>query len=463
MVNSVRTFFVFKQMVMDRSIFELAKKYAFEYMEKVDNMDVFPQEKALAGLEMFDEALNEDPCSGQELLSMIHKYGSPATTAQTGGRYFGFVNGGAVPEALAAKWLSDVWDQNGGLFYTSAINAKFEEICESWLKDIFELPKETKAGFVSGTSTANLCAIAAARYRLLKNQGWDVNKDGLYGAPKVRIVAHEQVHSSIKKTFAVLGLGKANVEWVPSDDQGRMQIDKMPELDKNTLLILQAGNANTGSFDDFEAVCEVANNAGAWVHIDGAFGLWAQASKRLKYLTKGIDKATSWAVDGHKTLNAPYDSGIVLCRDSDALISAMQATGEYIVYSEKRDPMLFSTEMSKRARAIELWATMKALGKSGIDEMVTRFHLLAIMLKEELEKVGFQIINDVVFNQVLVYYKNDEKTEELLSKLQTSGEVWMGGSTWEGKSVIRVSICSLKTTKEDIRRTVNAFLSFKDV
>lgn len=441
-----------------KDIFEHAKKYAFEYIDTFESMDVFPQEEALKLLDHFDENLNTEPSSSTALLDQLHRYGAPNTTAQIGGRYFGFVNGGIVPAALAAKWIADVWDQNGGLYYTSAINAKLEQICERWLREIFDLPETTVAGFVSGTSTANLCAIATARYHVLKKLGWDVNEKGLAGSPSFRIIAHEQVHSSIKKTFALLGLGKANIEWVPSDDQGRMLIDRLPTLDHTCIVVLQAGNANTGSFDYFEEICEKANEADAWVHIDGAFGLWAAACPELNHLTRGIEKASSWAVDGHKTLNTPYDCGIVLCKEGDALISSMQATGEYIVYSEQRDAMLYSNEMSKRARAIELWATMKYLGKNGIAEMVQGFHTHARDLKSKLENAGFHIINDVVFNQVMVACDTDEMTEHCLQNLQSSGTLWLGGSRWNGRRVMRVSICSWYTTEADIDRTVDAFI-----
>ncbi|MEM9549008.1 MAG: aminotransferase class V-fold PLP-dependent enzyme [Bacteroidota bacterium] len=451
-----------RQELYSKKIFDQARAYAFDYIEGLVSMDVFPQKEALRLLSHFDEPFRTESTSTSEILKQLHLYGSPNTTAQIGGRYFGFVNGGAVPAALASKWLTDIWDQNGGLYYTSAINAKLEQVCELWLKEIFNLPNSTVAGFVSGTSTANLCAIAAARYHLLKKLEWDVNENGLAGSPPFRIIAHKQVHSSIKKTFALLGLGKKRIEWIPSDNHGRIRIDALPELDETCLIILQAGNVNTGAFDDFDKVCTKANKAGAWVHIDGAFGLWAAASQSLSHLTKGIEKATSWAVDGHKTLNTPYDCGIVLCKEKDALISAMQASGDYIVRSDKRESMFYSNEMSKRARAIELWATLKYLGKDGIDEMVTGFNTYALLLANKLKDYYFEIINDVVFNQVLIKGKTDEETNVCLKNLQESGTLWLGGSKWMGQDVIRVSICSWFTNEEDIEKTVEAFVRARD-
>ena len=438
---------------------ELAKKFAYEYLTQVQQMDAFPQADALAGLKHFDEALPKESTPAEDILKILHEYGSPATNGQVAGRYFGFVNGGIVPAALGAKWLSDAWDQNGGLFFTSPINSKLEQVCEQWLISLFGLPKETVAGFVSGTSMANLSALCAARYQLLKNQAWDINQDGLAGAPPIRILAHRQVHSSIKKTLAMLGYGYNNIEWLPADEQGRLIVSALPKLDHTCLILLQAGNVNTGAFDPFETVCELAQGTGAWIHIDGAFGLWAAATSELKVLTKGMERADSWAVDGHKTLNTPYDCGIVLCRHEEVLINALQATGAYIVYSENRDPILYGPEMSKRARGIELWATMKSLGRNGIDEMVTQFHILAKAIAQKLAKQGFEIVNEVVFNQVLVRLPKAEATQALLTNLQKSGVIWLGGTTWQEQPAIRISICSWKTTMADIDRAVATFVA----
>jgi len=443
--------------LQSKKLLKEAEKYAFDYLDNLDNMDVFPSQENLDRLSSFDEELEDQGGSAEKILQQLHDFGAPATVAQSGGRYFGFVNGSSIPVAMAAKWISDVWDQNGGLFYTSPINSKLESVCEKWLVGIFNLPNETVAGFVSGTSMANFCALAAARFYLIKKMGWDINEKGLMGAPAIRIIAHRQVHSSVKKTLVLLGFGKQNIEWVDSDDQGRMILEQMPKLDSSCLLILQAGNANTGSFDYFNSICDLALECDAWVHIDGAFGLWAAASKSLSHLTKGIEKASSWAVDGHKTLNTPYDSGIVLCKYPDALISAMQATGEYIVYSDFRDPMLYTSEMSKRSRAIELWVAMKYLGKQGIDTLVTQLYNQAIQIRNGLQDLDFEILNEVVFNQVLVAYKDAETTKAIVKYIQDSGQAWLGGSVWLGRTAIRISLCSWATTAEDIKKTLALF------
>ncbi|WP_395375224.1 pyridoxal phosphate-dependent decarboxylase family protein [Marinicella sp. W31] len=448
---------MFKDM-QDKSIFEQARAYAFEYADQVDTMRVYPTEESIQNLSALQENMPTESCDAEHVLNLLQKYAAPATVAQTAGRYFGFVNGGVIPAAVAAKWMTDMWDQCGGLYLTSPVNAVLESICEQWLKELFGLPEDTVAGFVTGTSMANLCALAAARYRLLKNVGWDVNAQGLNGAPQLKLIAHEHTHASIVKTLAMLGFGKENIHWVPSDEAGRIQVDAVPELDQQSVLILQAGNVNSGAFDPFTELCERAESAGAWVHVDGAFGLWAGASEELKYLTEGIHKATSWAVDGHKTLNTPYDCGIVLCRDHKAMITALQAHGDYLIYSDKRDPLLYTPEMSKRARAIELWATMKFLGRRGIDDMVTGFHALSKYIAQQLKKAGFRILNDVVFNQVLVACDDAEQTQKTLQYIQQSGTCWCGGSNWHGEPVIRISICSWATTADDVDQTVEAFI-----
>jgi glutamate/tyrosine decarboxylase-like PLP-dependent enzyme len=297
----------------NKNLFNQAKDYAFDYADKALGRNVFPTNEAIKGLMNFDEGLPEKPSHPSDILGQLHKYGSPATVSSIGGRYFGFVTGAAIPMSLATKWLSDIWDQNVPLYLTSPIASKLESVVENWLKQIFNMPQETVVGFVSGSSMAILCGLAAARYRILKRLGWDVNSKGLYNAPKVRVVAGMQAHGTVVKAVSILGLGKDNIEWVEVDGQGRIIPEKIPALDENTMLVLQAGNVNSGSFDFFDEICAKAQKAKTWVHIDGAIGLFAAGCEKLKYLTSGIEKAHSWSVDGHKTLNTPYDCGIVWC------------------------------------------------------------------------------------------------------------------------------------------------------
>ncbi|MDR3590799.1 MAG: pyridoxal-dependent decarboxylase [Negativicutes bacterium] len=450
---------IFRQQAEDWELFEQAKNYALDYMRTVLNRPVFPQQDAIEGLKAFRGRLPEGPADPHVILDKLHRFGSPATVAQTGGRYFGFVNGGVIPAALAAKWLGDVWDQNAALYVISPVVSVLEEVCEGWLVDLLGLPEGTAAGFVGGTSTATLCGLAAGRDYLLRRQGWDVNGQGLFGAPQIRVVLGEGAHSTVYKALSILGLGKDRLIRVAEDDQGRIRADELPELDPMTLLILQAGNVNSGAFDPFADICGKARTAGAWTHVDGAFGLWAAASPRLRYLTGGYEQADSWSADAHKTLNAPYDSGIIFCRHRDALSQALHMTGSYIVYSENRDGMLYTPDMSRRGRAVELWAALSALGRCGAAELVEDLQQKARYLAASLEREGFAIRNEVCFNQVLVSCGGAEATQKILDHIQGSGECWCGPAQWKGEKIIRISVCSYRTTAADLDRTVKAFVT----
>jgi glutamate/tyrosine decarboxylase-like PLP-dependent enzyme len=431
-----------------RDLFEQAKSFAYTYMESVTDRNVFPDDMAIKNLNVFDESLPMTSVNPDEILQQLHEYGSRATVAQTGGRYFGFVNGGAVPVALAAKWLADVWDQNAALYVISPIISQLETVCEKWMVDLLGLPTGTAAGFVGGTSTATLCGL--------------VNSDGLFGAPTLRVIVGEQAHATVFKALSLLGLGRARVEIVPVDDQGRIKVDDLPELDSSCLVIAQAGNVNSGAFDPLNEICDRARQANAWAHIDGAFGLWAAASRTQSYLTEGFEKADSWSVDGHKTLNTPYDCGMILCRDREALVSAMQASASYILYSEKRDGMHYAPDMSRRGRVVELWATLKFFGRDGVEDLIDRLCDHAERFAKQLQAEGFRILNDVVFNQVLVACDTPEFTKATLENIQRSGECWCGGAIWNSEPVIRISVCSWATTEADVERSVAAFVKARN-
>lgn len=446
------------QELKNKEVFKQVHQYTFDYIENIFERNVYPTEVALDNLSKFDEKLPANSTNAEDVLEQLNKYGSQATTATLGGRYFGFVCGSAVPVGLAAKNLATFWDQAPAMNVLSPIGSKLETVVEKWLLDLFNLPKKSSAGFVSGTSTANLCGLAAARYRILQKNNWDINKKGLINAPKIRIVTGKQTHSTILKAIGILGLGIDNIEWVDVDDQGRIIPELIPELDENTILILQAGNVNSGAFDNFDSICDKANKVNSWVHIDGAFGLWVNAVEKLKYLTKGIEKASSWAVDGHKTLNTPYDCGIVLCADQEAMTSALHMSGSYIIESKERDGMFYTPEMSRRARVVELWSILKYLGKNGIDDMILTMHKRAQQFAEEIKNIeGFYVDNDVVFNQVIVRCKSDTITEQVMKNVQELRDCWLGGSVWLGKKVMRVSICSWATTSNDISKSVISF------
>ena len=447
-----------KQQVEDKEIFELARRYAYDYLDTAAERNVFPTPETLQALTLFRESMPEQGRNPLEILDQLHRVGSPATVAQTGGRYFGFVNGGAIPAAVAVRWLTDVWDQNTALSVMSPVVSELETLCERWLVHLLGFPEGTVAGLVSGTSAAILCSLVAGRNHLLSRMGWDVNGRGLFGAPEIRVIVGEQAHASVFKVLSFIGLGRDRVVTVPADGQGRMIPGQVPRLDNTTLLILQAGNVNSGAFDPFEILCNSAREANAWVHVDGAFGLWAAACRNRAPLIRGMEQADSWSVDAHKTLNAPYDCGIVLCRRREALASAMQSSGSYILYSEHRDGMHYTPEMSRRARAVELWATLKTLGREGIDALVEGLCQRARQFAEGLQSRGFRVLNDVVFNQVLVACETPELTQKTLQAIQESGTCWCGGSVWGDEPVIRISVCSWATTPSDIERSVEAFV-----
>lgn len=442
----------------DGELFQRALDHALEYLKHISGRRVAPSGEAITALENFREPLPETIGEPFAIIDQLHELGSPGTMAQTGGRFFGLVNGGALPSSLATRILADAWDQNAVLHAISPVNAVIEEVCQNWLIDLLGLPAQTVAGFVSGTSMAIMCSLAAARWRLCEQYGFDFNTEGWRNAPNIRVVTGEQTHSTVMKAIALLGFGTAQVELVDVDEQGRLIAEKLPKLDDRTILILQAGNVNSGAFDPLRKICKVARQHKTWVHIDGAFGLWAAASKTLSHLTDGLELAQSWSVDAHKTLNVPYDSGLFLCADKDAAINALQNSGAYIMYSDKRDGMLFTPEMSRRARAIDLWGALKYLGRDGVDLMVSTLHERAVQFADELADAGFNVLNDVVFNQVLVSVGDEQKTHSIITHIQNSGEAWVGGSNWFGKPVIRMSVCSWATTQGDVTRSVQAFI-----
>ncbi len=443
----------------DKAAFEAAQAAAFDYLDTMLARPVAPGPDAIARLASFDEPLPEHGMAGTELIARLHRDGAPATVTTAGGRHFGLVTGAAIPAAVAARWLGDAWDQNAVLYRLSPIAAKLESVCERWLAQAFGLPDETVLGLVSGSSTAIFCGLAAGRQHLFGKRGWDVNARGLNGAPPLRVVASAHAHSTVLKAVALLGLGTDSIEWAEVDDQGRVRPDRLPALDPSTLLILQAGNVNGGGFDPFDPICGCARDAGAWVHVDGAFGLWAAASGRLAHLTRGMERADSWSADGHKTLNTPYGVGMVLCRRPAALAAAMQMSASYITLSDQREPMTYTPEMSRPARAIETWATLAFLGREGLDSLVWQLHERAVQMAGALGEAGFVIANDIVFNQLIVEVGDERTTRAMIAWLQDSGECWVGGATWFGRPIIRVSICSWATTRDDIARAAAAFVA----
>ena len=443
----------------DPALLDQARQYAREYAAGLQAMRAVPDASALRELVSMPRDLPADPTDPARVLELLHRAGSPATAATTGGRYFGFVNGGCLPAGMAARWLADTWDQNAAMQVMSPVAAALEDACERWIVDLLGLPAGTAAGFVGGTSVATLCGLAAGRDELLRRSGWDAGVRGLFGAPEIRVVLGEQAHASVSKALGLLGLGRDRVQRVPADAQGRMDPRRLPRLDGRTLLVLQAGNVNTGAFDPFEQIIPAAREAGAWTHVDGAFGLWAAASPRYRPLMAGAALADSWSADAHKTLNAPYDNGIVFVKSREALAAAMRSSGAYFVFGKERDPMLYTPDMSRRARGVDLWAVLLSLGKSGAAALVDGLCEMAALFGRRLASEGFTVLTDVVFNQVLVSCAGPEATRATLAGVQASGECWCGGTSWNGEPAIRISVCSFATEDSDVERSVRAFVS----
>jgi glutamate/tyrosine decarboxylase-like PLP-dependent enzyme len=448
-----------RRQASEMHLLDQARDHAAQYIAGMRAMRAVPDARAVQGLASLPTALPEEPMDPSRILDMLHRFGSPATVPYTGGRYFGFVNGGALPAALAARWLADTWDQNAAMHVMSPVSSSLETSCEKWLVSLLGLPEGTAAGLVGGTSIATMCGLAAGRDELLRRAGWDCGAQGLSGAPEIRVVVGEQAHGSVSKALGLLGLGRDRVERVPVDGQGRMLAGCLPRMDGRTLLILQAGNVNTGAFDPFADIIPAAREAGAWIHVDGAFGLWAAASPKLRHLTAGGELADSWSADAHKTLNAPYDCGVVFCRSREALAAAMRATGAYLVFSDERDGMVYSPDMSRRNRAVDVWAALLSLGRSGAAALVEELCGMAALFACRLAAEGFSIQNDVVFNQVLVTCSTPELTSRTLRNIQESGECWCGGTTWNGNPALRISVCSFATTSDDVERSVRAFVA----
>jgi glutamate/tyrosine decarboxylase-like PLP-dependent enzyme len=431
---------------------------AAEYLAGLGGRRVAPDADQVARLQALAGTLQEEPCDPPSVLVLLDDYGSPATVASAGGRYFGFVTGGTLPAALAANWLAGAWDQNAGLWIQSPVAAFLEEITAGWLRKIFWLPASCGVGFVTGATMANFSCLAAARHALLKRQGWNVEEQGLFGAPEIQVVVGNEVHASLLKALSLVGLGQKRVITVPVDEQGRMRADALPPLNDRTLVCIQAGNVNTGAFDPAEEICSRAHASGAWVHVDGAFGLWAAATPRRAHLLNGVSEADSWATDCHKWLNVPYDSGLAFVREADHLLSAMALSGAYLQFSDQRDGTQYTPEASRRARAVEIWAALKSLGTRGLAGMIERNCRLAERFALGLRQAGYAILNDVVLNQVLVSFGEAEITRRVIAGIQSDGTCWCGATQWQGRVAMRISVSSWATTEDDVDHSLAAIV-----
>ncbi len=378
----------------------------------------------------------------------------------TGPRFFGFVIGGSLPVTVASNWLSAAWDQNVGMHEVTPATATLERVAMSWMIDLFGLPADSAASFVTGATVANFTALAAARNRVYANVGWDVEADGLVGAPPVTILIGEEAHPTVFKSLGMLGFGRKRPIHIPVDNQGRMTVSELPAINGPTIVCTQAGNLNTGAFDPVGDICDAVKPHGAWVHVDGAFGLWAAASPALQHLCSGLQAADSWATDAHKWLNVPYDSGVAFVRDGAALKSAMSITADYLLMeSEFRNPSDFTPELSRRARGVDVWAALKSLGREGVAEMIDRCCSHARRFADRLQAAGFDILNDVVLNQVLVSFGGDATTKRIIAEIQEDGTCWCGSTLWQGHTAMRISVSNWSTTVADVDESLDAILA----
>ena len=436
-----------------------AAQRASRYLETLPHRAVRPDAVALARLAELDQPLPEGSQDAAQVLRRLDEIGSPATFATSGGRFFGYVIGGTLPVAMAADWLTAAWDQNAAHPSAAPGAAAFEASALRWLLELFDLPRDAAGAFVTGATSANLCALAAARHAVLARAGWDVEADGLFGAPPITVLVGDEVHPTLVKALGVLGLGRQRVVRVPVDAQGRLRAERLPRLSGPAIVCLQAGNVNTGAFDPFAAACAQAQADGAWVHVDGAFGLWAQAVPALRPLCAGVTQADSWATDAHKWLNVPYDSGLAFVRDAVALRAAMSVSAAYLPPpGPERVPADYTPELSRRARGVVAWAALASLGRSGVAALVERCCAQARAFADGLRAAGFEVLNDVVLNQVLVSFGDPAATRRVTEALQADGTCWCGATEWQGRVAMRISVSSWVTTDADVQRCLAAML-----
>jgi len=433
----------------ESDLLRLAADRAIEYARSIDDRAATPTAAAVDALTFFDEPLPEGPTDPTETLTLLNEVGGPATMGNTGHNYFGFVTGATFPVALGASFIADAWDQNAALPVMSPVAAKIHDISSGWLVDLLGLPEQTDVAYVTGATVANASCLATARDALLADVGWDVQRDGLFGAPEIDVVIGEAAHSTLRKSLGFVGLGRERVTVVPSDDQGRLRADLLPDLDGPVLVCAQAGEVNTGAFDPFDAIADWLSGRDGWMHVDAAFGLWALADPTRTELVKGLTRADSWATDGHKWLNVTYDCGITFVRRTGALRRTFAAAAGYLPSEDGFEAAHHTPQSSQRARQIEVWSVLRTLGRSGIADLVQQSCAAAVAIADRLRDSGFDVINEVVLNQVLVQLNDTDKTERLIAAIQEDGRIWCGPTQWNGSPAMRISVSSWKTTVDD--------------
>jgi glutamate/tyrosine decarboxylase-like PLP-dependent enzyme len=441
-----------------RALLDQTARLAADFYDTLDERPVYPRVSAAELREALAGPLPNGPTDPATVIAELAAAADPGIVAEAGGRYFGFVIGGAVPASLAADWLTSTWDQNACLYVAGPAASVVEEVAGAWLIELLGLPRNASFGLPTGAQMANFTALAAARHHVLKHAGWDVERDGLTGAPRIRVVVGEKRHGTVDRALRMLGLG-APTDVIPADDNGRMLAEQLALTDEPTIVCAQAGEVNTGAFDPFGSIadaCGVAANA--WLHIDGAFGLWAAASDSLRHLVHGVERADSWAVDAHKWLNVPYDNAIAVTAHPESHSGAFSLRAPYLVFdAETRDALDWTPESSRRARGFTVYAAIRALGRSGISDMIERCCAHARRFADGLTELGAEVLNDVELNQVLFRFASDEETNALLKAVQEDGAAWMGGTVWDDRPAIRLSVSNWQTSDEDVERTLAVY------
>ena len=450
-------------MTSDIDLLRAAADYAIGYAASIDTRHAAPTPEAIGRLAALDGPLPDRPTDPSEVMAMLADIGGPATMGSTGPDYFGFVNGATLPVALGASMLVNAWDQNAALPVMSPVAAKVHDVTRRWLTELFGLPVDTEVAFVTGATVANASCLAAARDALLVAVGWDAQRDGLFGAPEITVIIGEQAHSTLRKSLGLIGLGRERVTVVPADDQGRIRTDLLPDpgsIDGPVLMCSQAGEVNTGAFDRFEPLADwVQQHRSAWLHVDGAFGLWALADPTRTELVAGLTRADSLATDAHKWLNVTYDCGIAFVTRPGALRRTFAAVAGYLPPDEGWEAMHHTPQSSQRARQIEVWAVLRTLGRSGVAELVQRACDCAVTIADRLRDSGFEVLNDVVLNQVLVRYGDPEVTERLIAEIQRDGRIWCGSTQWNGATAMRISVSSWKTDLDAAHRAADVIIA----
>lgn len=434
---------------------KLAKVLAFDYVNHIHERRVYPSKQALLALKHFDETLPETECDPEEILKQLHQYASPATVASTGGRYFGLVVGGTLPASLGASLLAGVWDQVAALENSAPSAIYLERLASQWLLQLLSLPTQSSVGFTTGSSLANLVCLTAARNALYQALNIDLLETGLSNAPALTVYVSEQAHVTVLKALNIIGIGRQQIVSLPCDDQGRILMKNLPDFIPHSIVCLQAGNVNSGASDPFSDLIPLAHQAKCWVHVDGAFGLWAAASTKTQHLVEAVETADSWAVDGHKWLNTPYDCGIAICRHPEAVHQVMATQAPYLSPGLAMPPKDMVPEFSRRARGVEVWAAIKELGQTGIAKLVDRCCLYAQQLATGLEQAGFTILNDVVLNQVVATLENPVHLDQIHKQIEENGICWFGKTHWQGQAAIRLSVSSWVTDSRDIETVIH--------